>query len=612
MRLGPRIGFFVAFTAILPLLLLALAASQVARSQAERQIVDFQVEAARSMGASIARQLADTERVLVQQVANFRLDVASDEARTSFLVATYRLFPEIAIAVLLDLDGDEIAPLLYQPEGTEAELVEHDRVSLARLAQFRAALPLPSRVPGGVIVGAPYRPDGAEAAVLPMVYTSSLGDGVALAVELSLAPVASRMSALAQQREINLLTTDGQLLLRTGPSGLVDPARTRAFLRNAEVDLRYETVEGVAVLAALASVPGHDWAVVVAEPADSVGAAMYQIQLRTWYVGGVALLIALVGGAFLTRSITGPVVKLRDASHAVGRGEFAQRMPIEGRDELTELATAFNRMSASLEQNATDIASKNQEIERFNMELQGRVEQRTAQLREAQARLVQTGQLAAVGELSAGLAHELNNPLAGILGVVQILAVQLQGRPEAALLHAAEQEALRCKEIVANLLRFTRSGPQGAPGAEDVVDLGVVLRDVFALVGGPLRQRGVAVDMSTTDAPMLMRGDASQLGRALGQLLTSLRAVAEPGTTLAIEGALPGAAVELRFTLARTVRDTDDWRAAGLGFWVARQVFQEHGAILEEPVGERGAARTWLLRAPRCLVEGCLVEDGSA
>ncbi len=600
MRLGLRIGFFVAFTAILPVLLLALAASQVARNQAEGQIVDFQVEAARSHGALISRQLSDTRRVLVQQVANFRLDVASDEARGSFLVATYRLFPEIAVAVLLDEDGGELIPPLYQPEGQAAALVDHDRVSTARLARFRAELPAPSRTPGGVVVGETYRPEGADAAVLPMVFTSPWEDGVALAVELSLAPVASRMGSLGREREINLLDLDGDVLLRAGPPGLVDPARVRAFLRNAEVDLRYETADGVEVLAALARVPGHDWAVVVAEPADAAAATVHQIQLRTWYVGGVALLIALVGGAYLTRTITGPVVKLRDAAHAVGRGEFARRMPEEGRDEITELAAAFNRMSASLEHNAAEIESKNQEIERFNLELQARVEQRTTQLREAQAQLVQSGQLAAVGELSAGLAHELNNPLAGILGIVQILTAKLQDRPEGALLRAAEQEALRCKDIVANLLRFTRSGPQKGPGAEDVVDLAAIVRDVLTLVGGPLRQRGVAVELSTTDAPMPMRGDASQLGRALGQLLTSLRAVAEPGSTLTIEGSQSGKDVEICFALARTVRETDDWRAAGLGFWVARQVFQEHGAILDEPVGERGAARTWRLRAPRC------------
>jgi signal transduction histidine kinase len=600
-RLGLRIVFFVALCAVLPVLGLAASASQVARVQAETQIVDFQVEAARSLGAVITRQLADTERVLVQQVANFRLDTASDEARASFLVATYRLFPEISIAVLLDGDGLEVSPPLYQPEGRPPELGDHDLVSPARLERFRAAVPAPSRTPGAAVVGEPYRPEGAAAAVLPLVFTSPWGGGLALAVELSLAPVATRMSDLARDREIALLGADGDVLLRAGPLGLVEPERVRAFVREAaEVDFRYATSADVEVLAALARVPQHDWAVVVAEPADAVAATVHQIQLRTWYVGAVALLIAGVGGIFLTRSITGPVVTLRDAAHAVGRGDFARRTPVEGHDELTELAAAFNRMSASLEQNAADLASKNKEIERFNLELQARVEQRTAQLREAQARLVQSGQLAAVGELSAGLAHELNNPLAGILGIVQILAMQLKDGPEAALLRSAESEALRCKDIVGNLLRFTRPGGPGGPEAEDVVDLASVVRDVLALVGGPFRQRGVLVQLATPEPSMPMRGNASQLGRALGQLLTSLRTVARPGSALEITGGTVGHEVELRFLLRQTVGETDDWRAASLGFWVARQVFQEHGAILEEPVGERGEARTWRLRAPRC------------
>jgi len=600
-RLGLRIVFFVALCAIAPVLGLAASASQVARVQAEAQIVDFQVEAARSLGAVITRQLADTQRVLVQQVANFRLDSASDEARAAFLVATYRLFPEISIALLLDGAGRDLAPPLYQPAGGPHELADHDLVTMARLERFRAALPTPSSAPGAALVGQPYRPEGAAAAVLPLVFTSPWGDGVALAVELSLAPVASRMSDLARNREIVLLGEDGEVLLRAGPPGLVEPERVRAFVREAaEVDFRYATAAEVDVLAALARVPEHGWAVVVAEPADAVAATAHQIQLRTWYVGAVALLIAGVGGAYLTRSITGPVVTLRDAAHAVGRGDFARRTPVQGGDELTELAVAFNRMSTSLEQNAADLASKNKEIERFNLELQARVEQRTAQLREAQARLVQSGQLAAVGELSAGLAHELNNPLAGILGIVQILGMQLHDKPEAALLRSAEAEALRCKDIVGNLLRFTRSGAAAGAEPEDVVDLASVARDVLALVGGPLRQRGVIVQLTTSESAMPMRGNASQLGRALGQLLTSLRTVARPGSMLEITGGTGKDEVELRFVLHQTVADTDDWRAASLGFWVARQVFQEHGAILDEPVGARGEARTWRLRAPRC------------
>jgi signal transduction histidine kinase len=599
MRLGLRIGFFVALTAILPLLLLAFAATQVARHQAEQRIVDFQVEAARSLGAGVESQLEVSRRVLIQQVANYRLDVASDEARAAFLLTTYRLFPEISIALLLDADGGELVAPLYQPEGVPAELPGHDLVSLPRLAQLRARLPAPPSTPGAVAIGEPYLPAGATAAVIPMVFVSPWGDGVSLAVELSLAPAAARFGALAQDREIALLGGDGTVLLRAGRVGLVEPDRTRALIGNAEVDLRYDTAAGVPVLAALAAVPDHDWAVVVAEPADEVTATVEQIQLRTWYIGGVALLMALVGGAYLTRSITGPVVRLRDAATAVGSGDFHRRVREEGRDELVELADAFNHMSASLEQNATEIAAKNAEIERFNQELQERVDQRTAQLREAQARLVQSGQLAAVGELSAGLAHELNNPLAGILGIVQILGHQLRGRPEASLLSAAEAEALRCKEIVANLLRFTRPVAEVGPGARDVVDLSAVVRDVLALVGAPFRERGVVVDLTGVDGALWTRGDATQLGRALGQLLTSLRSVAAPGSALHIVGDARPDEVELRFDLRSTVTDTDDWRAAGLGFWVARKVLQEHAATLEEPLGDRGGPRTWRLRAPR-------------
>ncbi len=598
MRLGLRIGFFVAFTAILPLLFLAFAASEVARNQVEARIVDFQVEAARSLGAVITRQVADTQRVLVQQVANFRLGVASDEVRSAFLVTTYRLFPEISIAALLDADGAELAPPLYQPVGRPPEVAGHDLVSPARLARFRDALPAASARPGGFEIGDAYLPEGAEAAVIPMVFTSPWGDGVTLAIELSLAPIASRMSALAEGREVCLLGKEGQVLLRAGQPGLVDPARTRSVLKNAAVDLRYDTADGVSVLAALAAVPEHEWAVVVAEPTDAVEATVAQIRGRTWYVGGLALVIAVVGGAYLTRSITGPVVRLRDATTAVGRGEFS-RTAVEGRDELADLAKAFNRMSASLEQNAAEIAAKNAEIERFNAELQERVEQRTAQLKEAQARLVQSGQLAAVGELSAGVAHELNNPLAGVLGIVQILAVQLKDRPESALLRAAEEQAVRCKEIVANLLRFTRPEGTGAAQPGAVVDLGDVVRDVLALVGGAFRQRGVAVELGVEPVRLPIRGDATQLGRALGQLLTSLRTVAPPGSTLRIHEEARDAEVEVRFELSPTAAATDDWRAAGLGFWVARQVLQEHDVTLEEPEGERGGPRSWRLRAPR-------------
>lgn len=601
MRLGLRILLYVVLAAILPLALLALAAAQVAREQVEDAILRAEIAEAESAAERVARQIDDATRVLRLQVANFRLDVAPDEARTAFLVATYRLFPEISAALLIDAAGEPVVPPVYQPAEQPAEVPGHDLVTEERIARLRDALPAPGP-PGEVATNPPYRPPGADHAVVPMVVTSPWGDGLALAVELSLAGVARRVEGDGR-REVVMLDPEGRVLIRAGAAGFVEPARFRALLASGSAGVRYQA-GGREVLAATARVPGRDWIVVVAEPADAVVASTRAITARTGYVGGFAIVFAAVAGLLLTRSITGPVLRLRDAARRVGGGDFSARVREPGKDELAELAGAFDAMAEDLARNAEELAAKNAEIEAFNRELQSRVEQRTAQLQEAQARLVQSGQLAAVAEMSAGLAHELNNPLAGILGLLQVCVAQLDGRPEEGLLRAAEREALRCKDIVANLLRFTREpAGHGAPQHGDVVDLDRVLTDVLALVGGPFRQRGVTVEHAPAGRPLCVRGDAALLGRALGQLLASLRAVAHPGTTLRIAGAPRGEEVELRFELGRTTSGIDDWRAAGMGFWVARQVFQEHAATLEDPAGERGGARSWRLRMPASAAE---------
>ena len=115
-----------------------------------------------------------------------------------------------------------------------------------------------------------------------------------------------------------------------------------------------------------------------------------------------------------------------------------------------------------------------------------------------------------------------------------------------------------------------------------MVDLDAALADVAALVATSMRQKGVTLRHTRTAAPVRVPGDAPSLGRALGQLLTSLRTVAAPGATLAVTTTDGGPPV-LSFSLDRASANEDDWRAAGLAFWVARRVLEEHGATLEEP-----------------------------
>lgn len=579
MRLSARIVVFLLLACVVPLVVLAASAVRVAQDWLDATIVDVQAQSARLLATSVAEGLEDGERVLRLHLGNFHLDRASDETRAAFLYATWRLSPDISVVVLQDAAGRDLVDPVYQRPGEVVLAPDHEVVHAARVERFLGFVPVPVGA-GSVARGAPYLAEPGSP-VLPLAFASPWGDGLVLGVELRLGGALERAGYTAEGgREVVLMDNDGHVLQRVGRTGLVEAERIAPLAGAASADLRYVAGGGEEVVGALVAVPGYPLAVLVAQPAAPGTAAAKDIRLRTWYIGGVSLTMALAVGLLLGRSITAPILKLREAAVAVGRGDLTRRVHLEGRDEVAELAQAFNRMTGNLEANAGEIAAKNKEIEEFNQELQARVEQRTAQLREAQARLVQSGQLAAVAELSAGVAHELNNPLAGVVGLLQIVLAKRPSGGDAELLRSAEREALRCRDIISSLERFTRPP---ARGAVERFDLDGVCTDVLVLLAEPLRQRGVGVDHRRAPSPLWVRGDPSSLGRALGQLLTAIRSVAAPGATLTIAASAAEGGVDLTCALDQATRSRDDWRAAGLAFWVARQVFAEHDATLAMP-----------------------------
>ncbi len=581
MRLGAQIRLFVLLTGVVPLAVLALAASRIAVAEIAASLTREQVSTASQLAVSLGSALGDQERVIAAQFGNFRLDAAPDEARTAFLVSAWRLFPEVAIARLADAGGGDAVPPIFATSHEESQ--GHDVVNAQRLAEFRAALPDPGP---GVVRGLPYLPAGSGAAVVPVVFPSPWRDGMTLGVELSLRPMNAMLQAVAgADRAVFLVDPNGKVLLAAGRSELVDPSRLAPLLRSAAADARVDEQ----VVVATSQLPGRDLVVVVAAPASNADAVLQRILQPTWYIGLVSLLAAAAAGTLLGRSIAQPVLGLAAAAHDVGQGNLDRRVPAEGGNEITELAISFNQMTAALKDNRDEIAAKNVEIEAFSRELQARVDERSRQLREAQARLVQTSQLAAVAEMSAGLAHELNNPMAGLLGMVQLVKARRDGTPDAALLGAAEAEALRCKEIIASLLRFT-AAPRPA-GEREAVVLSSVLADIASLAGSSFRQRSVALVFSP-GPPIRVLAQPDELGRALSGVLGALRTAAAPGGTVRVS--MPAASdpttVELRFDIDHLHDSQDDWRAASLGLWAARRTLGAEGWSIEEVPTEQGKA----------------------
>jgi C4-dicarboxylate-specific signal transduction histidine kinase len=349
------------------------------------------------------------------------------------------------------------------------------------------------------------------------------------------------------------------------------------------------------VKGAVAPVPYTDWTVVIAEPSSLAQLPATEIREQTFKVLLFSMLLAMGAGMFFARSISNPVAALRESALAVASGKFGQQTTITRTDELGDLAKAFNHMSDRLLQNQEEIHQQQEEIETFNNELQERVDVRTKELMDAQAQLVRAGQLAAVAEVGAGLAHELNNPVAAILGWVQVLRAQENLTEDDTVLHQIENEASRCREVVAAMLRV--SSGELDPKLQPVVDLRDVLREVFGLVHGPFRQRGVGLTMTETETSLMVRVDPVHGSRIFAQILNALRAGMTKGTSLAVISTKTDGKISVRFQSSDPVKSTDDWMASGMGLWVARQLLSQLGGKLIEP-SEHGTAPAWTVVLP--------------
>lgn len=167
----------------------------------------------------------------------------------------------------------------------------------------------------------------------------------------------------------------------------------------------------------------------------------------------VGLIIAAVGLAMLLhRRVTTPLSDLSIAVRKLAAGEDDARVPAQRFAEFQLLGTAFNEMAASIRQSRIESQVRNADLV-----------QALADLQRAQRALVQHEKLSAVGEMLAGLAHELNNPLAGILGVAECLQMEMADYPDPAVRELASSlvdplitESLRARDLVRNLLNFSR------------------------------------------------------------------------------------------------------------------------------------------------------------
>ncbi len=238
-------------------------------------------------------------------------------------------------------------------------------------------------------------------------------------------------------------------------------------------------------------------------------------QMLLSLAGAVVLLSALF--ATLTWiMVHKPVRKLIAGTNHLAAGDLDYRIKIRSRDEVGELAHSFNRMTAELKR-------ANTEINKWNRTLEERVAQKSLELRQAHERILGVEKLASIGKLAAIVAHEINNPLAGILVYARLVLKRFNRNGHASALDEETKrnietiaaESARCGEIVKGLLQFSRqTKPNVKPN-----DLNSIIYESLRLVRHKIELSGATATTNCDSDLKPIECDQQQIKQALVALL---------------------------------------------------------------------------------------------
>jgi two-component system, NtrC family, sensor kinase len=167
----------------------------------------------------------------------------------------------------------------------------------------------------------------------------------------------------------------------------------------------------------------------------------------------------------------------------------------------------------------TQVRGMSEELKRWNVELEHRVEDRTRELVKTQEQLIQAEKLATLGTLAGGVAHEINNPLTAVLTNAQILKMTATEDVKESL-DLIEEGAKRCQTIVQKLMKYARKTAEEAPHKD--VDLRDVVKGTCTLLGFQFQQENIEVTMKLGDVPPV-KGIVGELEQVLTNLLLNAR-----------------------------------------------------------------------------------------
>jgi len=327
-------------------------------------------------------------------------------------------------------------------------------------------------------------------------------------------------------------------------------------------------------------------------PSGSGDAARRSLFL--FYLGLTAATVLLLTYVLLTYFIVRPIDRLRLASERLAAGRLSTSAPVQGAAEVARLAATFNEMAALLRQDRAALQDRLEELERT-----------TAELTTAQEQLVRSARLAAVGRLSAGVAHEIGNPLAAIRGLLDLVQTgDLDPEEEREFVGRVRREAERIHHTIRDLLDFSRSEPGQEVRIESSADISEVVSDTIKLIDRQTRFRDIEIALTLDDELPRVRGDHERLRQLLLNLLFNaadalggtgrieVRAANSGGVVqLIVEDDGPGIDGEIiEQVFDPFVTTKAPGQGTGLGLAVCHTIVEELGGSIEAANRQQGGA----------------------
>ena len=318
------------------------------------------------------------------------------------------------------------------------------------------------------------------------------------------------------------------------------------------------------------SLPGQGPATLsIWTPAAEVDRLRGNIFLGLGAVSLIGILAMAAVGYFIARSITAPVEELVKVTEAVAGGELNERAVVQSSDEIGALAQSFNEM-----------------IDKLSV---------------YERRLVESEKLATAGQMAAGLAHEIRNPLTSIKMLGQVLQGRLKDEPEnRQMLTSMVQEIDRLDRIIKELIERTKPGELNLE-SEDVSQL---VAEVMRLTGENLAARDIVIESALESGLPKIRMDREKIMQVLwnlilnardampagGQMVIATRSGDDATVEITVDDSGRGLGTEDPESLFRPFYTTKP-EGMGLGLPISRKIVEKHGGSLILENRPEGGAR---------------------